>query len=87
MILSNTCADTRRTRRMLNGHDIAAGVAANTMHAVPGGAYLYATNVGVSVPFLVQCGTLVVIGAQALYWTLKVGGIFKSWWQRRRRSP
>lgn len=87
MMLSNTGTDTTRTRRMLNGHDIAAGVATNTLHAAPSSAYLYATNVGISIPMLVQCGTLLVISAQALYWTLKVIGLLKSWWKRRRESP
>lgn len=77
--------EASRKPRMLYGHDIAAGVAHNAAHALPGVAYMLTTARGITVPILIQYGTLLVIAAQLTYWIFRISDLVSRRWRKRRQ--
>lgn len=72
---------TNEKNRMLHGHDVAAGIA----HTLPGVTYLLTTVKGITVPVLIQYGTLLVIAVQLTYWVFRISDLIGQWLHRRRR--
>lgn len=74
-------AESSRKSRMLDGHNITAGIA----HTLPGITYLLTVAKSISMPVLIQYGTLLVIAAQLTYWVFRIIDLVGHWWRRRRR--
>lgn len=64
---------------MLDGHDVAAGIA----HTLPGVTYLLTTAKGITIPLLIQYGTLLVIAVQLTYWVVRIADVIGHWLRRR----
>ena len=80
-VTHSVSTETDEKNRMLHGHDVAAGIA----HALPGVTYLLATAKGLTVPVLIQYGTLLVIAVQLTYWIFRITDLIGHWLRRRRR--
>lgn len=70
-----------RKNRMLDGHNITAGI----VHTLPGITYLLTVAKSISMPVLIQYGTLLVIAAQLTYWVFRIVDLVGHWWRKRRR--
>ena len=80
-IANSGSTETSRKNCMLHGHDVAAGIA----HTLPGVTYLLTTAKGITVPLLIQYGTLLVIAVQLTYWIVRITDLVSHWLRRRRR--